>query len=391
MNRRRNQERPIKTWEEMKAILRRRFVPSHYYRELYQNLQSLTQGYKSVDDYYKDRELIRANVVEDREATMAMFLNRLNRDVANVVELQQYVELEDMVHMAMKVERQLKRKNTRSFQNPGSSTPWRSNGRKDEGAVFKTKTEPPKRRDEIPDVNKGKTESQARNRDIKCFRCLGVGHIASQCPNKRTMIARVDGEVETESEGDDDQMPILKDVCHDDVEYPVEGESLVARRALSAQVKEDDMEQQREKNIFHTRCHINNKICSMIIDGGSCTNVASTIFVEKLSLPTLKHPKPYKLQWLNDSGEVKVNKQVLVSFSIGRYKDEVLCDVVPMHAGHILLGRPWQFDRNAIHDGFKNRYSFVKDNRNITFIPVTPRQVYEDQVKLKRENELKTN
>jgi hypothetical protein len=32
---------------------------------------------------------------------------------------------------------------------------------------------------------------------------------------------------------------------------------------------------------------------------------------------------------------------VLVSFSIGRYKDEVVCDVVPMHAGHILLGRPW--------------------------------------------------
>ena len=64
-----------------------------------------------------------------------------------------------------------------------------------------------------------------------------------QCPNKRTMIAHVDGEVETESEGDDDQMPILEDVGDDDVEYPVEGESLVARRALSAQIKEDDIEQ----------------------------------------------------------------------------------------------------------------------------------------------------
>ena len=112
---------------------------------------------------------------------------------------------------------------------------------------------------------------------------------------------------------------------------------------LSAQVKEDDMEQQRE-NIFYTRCHINNKVCSVIIDGGSCTNVASTTLVEKLNLPTLKHPRPYKLQWLNDCGEVKVNRQVLVSFSIERYKDEVLCDVVPMHAGHILLGRPWLFD-----------------------------------------------
>jgi hypothetical protein len=146
--------------------------------------------------------------------------------------------------------------------------------------------------------------------------------------------------------------------------------------------KEDDMEQQRE-NIFHTGCHINNKVCSMIIDGGSCTNVAGTTLVEKLNLPTLKHPRPYKLQWLNDCGEIKVNKQVLISFSIGRYKDEVLCDVAPIHAGHILLGRPWQFDRKVTHDGFKNKYSFVKDSRTITLVPLTPRQVYEDQMKLK--------
>ena len=63
---------------------------------------------------------------------------------------------------------------------------------------------------------------------------MGVGHIASQCPNKRTMIARIDGEVETESEGDDDQIPLLEDACDDNVEYPVEGESLVARYTLNA-------------------------------------------------------------------------------------------------------------------------------------------------------------
>ena len=65
-----------------------------------------------MDVYHKEMEIamIWTNVEEDREATMARFLNGLNWDIANVVELQHYVELEDMVHMAIKVERQLKRK-----------------------------------------------------------------------------------------------------------------------------------------------------------------------------------------------------------------------------------------------------------------------------------------
>ena len=60
-----------------------------------------------MDEYYKEMEIamIWANVEEDRETTMVRFLNGLNRDIDNVVELQHYVELEDMVHMAIKVER----------------------------------------------------------------------------------------------------------------------------------------------------------------------------------------------------------------------------------------------------------------------------------------------
>jgi len=67
-------------------------VPNHYYRDLYLKLQGLNQGYKIVDEYHKEMEIvmIRANVVEDREATMARFLNGLNRDIVNVVEQQLY-------------------------------------------------------------------------------------------------------------------------------------------------------------------------------------------------------------------------------------------------------------------------------------------------------------
>ena len=106
------------------------------------------------------------------------------------------------------------------------------------------------------------------------------------------------------------------------------------------QVKEEDNEAVQRDDIFHARCHIRDKVCSVVIDEGSYTNAASTELVEKLSLPTTKHPRPYKLQWLNSNREVMVNKQVVGAFSIGKYRDKVLCDVVPLHVVHLLLGRP---------------------------------------------------
>uniref|UniRef100_A0A2N9IBT6 RNA-directed DNA polymerase n=1 Tax=Fagus sylvatica TaxID=28930 RepID=A0A2N9IBT6_FAGSY len=389
INRRRNRERPIDTWEEMKVVMRKRFIPSYYYRELYKKLQGLRQGSRSVEDYYKEMEIamIRANVEEDREATMARFLLGLNREIHDKVEMQHYVELEDMVHMAIKVEQQLKRgSGTRAGHN-SSSTSWKSSHAK---PLDKSQTPKPEPKSVTTShVPQGKTEaSTSRNRDIKCFRCQGRGHIASQCPNKQVMVLQANGEIVTDCEDSDtDDMPPLEDVFEEEYLAP-DALTLVARRALSLQAKGVD-EIQRE-NIFHTRCYVKDKVCSVIIDGGSCTNVASTIMVEKLGLPMAKHPRPYKLQWLNDSGEIRVNKQVLVAFRIGKYEDEVMCDVVPMQAGHLLLGRPWQFDRQVKHDGFMNKYSFVLNQRLITLVPLTPQQVYEDQVRLqKKESEQK--
>ena len=61
-----------------------------------------------------------------------------------------------------------------------------------------------------------------------------------------------------------------------------------------------------------------------------------------------------KLQWLSDNGELVVDKQVLLTFYIGNYVDDVLYDMVPMEVGHVLLGRPWKYDRDVIHDGVTN-------------------------------------
>jgi len=78
----------------------------------------------------------------------------------------------------------------------------------------------------------------------------------------------------------------------------------------------------------------------LIVDSGACTNIASITLVEQLGLNTTDHPRPYKLKWLNDKEEIKLSKQVEVLFSIGKYQDQILCDVATMQVGHILVGRP---------------------------------------------------
>ena len=56
--------------------------------------------------------MIRANIEEDKEATAARFPAGLNCAIRDAMELQHYVELEDLVHLAMKVEKQLQRKDS---------------------------------------------------------------------------------------------------------------------------------------------------------------------------------------------------------------------------------------------------------------------------------------
>ena len=80
---------------------------------LAQKITNLTHGSRSMKDYYNEMEIvmIRANVEDDR---------------AYKVEFQQYVKIYEMVHKAIKIEQQLKRRgNTRAAPSL-SSTHWKS-------------------------------------------------------------------------------------------------------------------------------------------------------------------------------------------------------------------------------------------------------------------------
>ena len=107
----------------------------------------------------------------------------------------------------------------------------------------------------------------------------------------------------------------------------------------------------------------------VIIDGGSCNNLASMNMVEKLSLTTRSHPHPYYIQWFNNNSKVKVIRTGRVHFNISTYADYVDCDMVPMQACSLLLGIPWQFDKNSVHHGETiNILLFIRINILLCFL-----------------------
>jgi len=58
-----------------------------------------------------------------------------------------------------------------------------------------------------------------------------------------------------------------------------------------------------------------------------------------------------------------------------------------LYATHILLGRPWQFDKKTLHDGLTNHISFTFHGHKITLKSLSPREVHEDQIKMKNKRE----
>ena len=140
--------------------------------------------------------------------------------------------------------------------------------------------------------------------------CQGLGHIASECPNQR-VVTLAEYQASFEEEMEEEKELYLNETLEEVEEGPDEGELLVVRRALSGLATQDGNEQREA--IFHTRCTIGGKVCSLIIDGGSCTNVASKTLVDKLQLTASPHPFPYTIQWLNQGKGIQVSSRCLVS------------------------------------------------------------------------------
>jgi hypothetical protein len=204
-------------------------------------------------------------------------------------------------------------------------------------------------------------------------------------PTKRVLVVRDDGVYSSASDFDDNTLALFAaDHAGNEGtpdEYIDAGaaehyESLIVQRVLSA--KMEKAEQNQRHTLFQTKCVIKEHSYRMIIDGGSCNNLASSELVEKFALSTKPQPHPYHIQWLNNSGKPKVTRLVRINFAIGSYHDVVECDVVPMQACHILLGRPWQFDTDCVHYGGSNHFSLLHHDKKIVLLPMSPEAIVHD-------------
>jgi len=87
-------------------------------------------------------------------------------------------------------------------------------------------------------------------------------------------------------------------------------------------------------------------------------------------LKTYIHLSPYALKWLSENDDLVVDRPVNISLSIEKYVNEIVCDVVPMETSHLLVERPWQYNRKVTHDDLSNKYSFLFKGQKVTLTPI---------------------
>eukprot|EP00253_Pinus_taeda_P026500 PITA_26500 len=369
VERKRLHKQTIKKWARMEAKLKEKFLPKDYQIMLYRQVQNLKQRGMTVreftEEFYKLN--LRAGYVEDTSEKIARFVNGLRGEILDEIGILSPQTLDEAYQFALKAEEKINRKqNTKRGGGSGRGkgkiySRGRGTGSNEEGSSSKSAgtTEKDNSTKDGRPAQRGRGFGRGRG-TVQCYRCHKLGHKSYECPEgelaggRGTYVAQPEDVEETPQEAKN---------------TPETGESLVLNKVLLKPAKEVAEPDQR-KALFRTVCKSRGKCCKLIIDSGSTDNLVVVEMVEKLGLKKLKHPTPYKVSWLQKGHQLLVDEQCEVEFQIGKYKDKILCDVMPMDVCHLLLGRPWQFDRSAVHDGKTNCYKFVKDGIKHTLVPI---------------------
>jgi len=93
-------------------------------------------------------------------------------------------------------------------------------------------------------------KSPTKTSSQKCFKCLGFGYIAANCPSKRTMMVKWGVVMSNHSSQKSKSPTSSKSQSEEECELSYEGDLLVIRRMLGHIQKLFD--ESKRENIFHT-------------------------------------------------------------------------------------------------------------------------------------------
>jgi hypothetical protein len=102
--------------------------------------------------------------------------------------------------------------------------------------------------------------------------------------------------------------------------------------------------------LFHSQMWVKGTPLHFIVDSRSHRNLISVEVIKQLGLSTTPHLQPYNIGWLLQGRDLRVSQQCQFSYSIQPFKDEVLCDVVPLDVCDFILGQPYMWKRHVVYE-----------------------------------------
>eukprot|EP00253_Pinus_taeda_P017754 PITA_17754 len=292
-------------------------------------VQNLRQRGLTVKDYTKEfyRVNLRAGYTEDTAERTARYVNGLRMEILDEISILSPKNTEEAYQSAIKAEEKLNRRQNARRGRGSTRGRGQSYGRgrtasnSEEASSSRTSgtTEKGDGTRGGRSFQCGRGNGRGRGTGYECYRCHKWGHRSFECP-------------ETDSTGQRGayvEQPEEATAPPQEAENaPETGEALVLHKVLLKPVDES-IEQTQRKDLFRTVCKSQEKGHQLLVD-----------------------------------------EESEVEFQIGRYKDKIICDIMPMDVCHILLGRPWQYDRKVTHDGVLNCYKFEKDGVRHTLVPI---------------------
>jgi hypothetical protein len=95
----------------------------------------LKQGARSVEEYYQELQIgmLRCNLEEREDASMARFFTGLNREIQDILEYKDYANITHLFHFACKAEREVQGHHASAKTNfsAGRTNSWQHNNERE--------------------------------------------------------------------------------------------------------------------------------------------------------------------------------------------------------------------------------------------------------------------